>query len=293
MQIQGVGNQQAWQLFKSKQDGSKSEVDKATNVQGNVVAKATSQTVEASQGKTGEKGVIRLLEAGHFKGVADVRLRINFYEELQQIASQEAEGLMESKGPELVNALDDKVQSLGIDNEFSDEVSGLMETFEGAVSSAVTGTKDGQFDVTAALGKIEKAFDDLFVELNKFTPASGEVAVVNNTESVAAADAVSEVQEPIVTTTTDAPEGGNADAVSSDPFTIALGELQKWFGSEMASIADLVTNSTSLSPLSEARGNGKAYARFLETYNALQNTTGATTGGSIESTPVEGVQAVA
>jgi hypothetical protein len=28
------------------------------------------------------RGVIRLLEAGHFKGVADIRLRINFAEEL-------------------------------------------------------------------------------------------------------------------------------------------------------------------------------------------------------------------
>jgi hypothetical protein len=27
--------------------------------------------------------VIRLLQAGHFKGVADVRLRINFHEELR------------------------------------------------------------------------------------------------------------------------------------------------------------------------------------------------------------------
>lgn len=31
----------------------------------------------------GPKGVLRLLAAGHFKGVADVRLRINFHEELQ------------------------------------------------------------------------------------------------------------------------------------------------------------------------------------------------------------------
>ncbi len=35
-------------------------------------------------------GVIRLLEAGHFKGVADVRLRINFHDQLEQRAADKA-----------------------------------------------------------------------------------------------------------------------------------------------------------------------------------------------------------
>ncbi|MHC4950990.1 MAG: hypothetical protein ACYTEU_08410, partial [Planctomycetota bacterium] len=50
----------------------------------------TTATATAQETESGEKtrGVIRLLQAGHFKGVADVRLRINFYDEIQALESQ-------------------------------------------------------------------------------------------------------------------------------------------------------------------------------------------------------------
>ena len=42
------------------------------------------------------KGVLRLLEAGHFRGVADVRLRINFQQEL---SAQQGQSLPELSSP--------------------------------------------------------------------------------------------------------------------------------------------------------------------------------------------------
>ncbi|GAG28056.1 unnamed protein product, partial [marine sediment metagenome] len=53
-----------------------------------------------------EKGVIRLLLEGHFKGVSDVRLRINFNDELtaieaaqmQAVSDEKMEGVLESVG---------------------------------------------------------------------------------------------------------------------------------------------------------------------------------------------------
>ena len=44
--------------------------------------------VNDEAGETKTKGVVRLLQEGHFKGVADVRLRINFHDELTQLSIQ-------------------------------------------------------------------------------------------------------------------------------------------------------------------------------------------------------------
>ena len=47
-----------------------------------------SGTTAKESGKTSEKGVIRKLQEGHFKGVADVRLRTIFHAELQAAKSK-------------------------------------------------------------------------------------------------------------------------------------------------------------------------------------------------------------
>ena len=48
-------------------------------------------TQDVDSSNTRAKGVLRLLEAGHFRGVADVRLRINFFDELSAKATADAQ----------------------------------------------------------------------------------------------------------------------------------------------------------------------------------------------------------
>ena len=48
-------------------------------------AMTAQEGAKAAPGETKVRGVIRLLQQGHFKGVADVRLRINFFDELSAI----------------------------------------------------------------------------------------------------------------------------------------------------------------------------------------------------------------
>lgn len=58
------------------------------------------ESPEASPARA--KGVLRLLEEGHFKGVADYRLRINFFDELSELglinAPAEETGAVEDPG---------------------------------------------------------------------------------------------------------------------------------------------------------------------------------------------------
>ena len=61
-----------------------------TSIRDTILASGKSETKEPSAEETGKtKGVIRNIKAGNFKGVADIRLRINFHEELAADRSQE------------------------------------------------------------------------------------------------------------------------------------------------------------------------------------------------------------
>ncbi len=68
------------------EDGA-DEVRKKTQSQATIGEPPVTDELEPTEGEDTEetqeaKGVLRLLQEGHFKGVADIRLRINFSEEL-------------------------------------------------------------------------------------------------------------------------------------------------------------------------------------------------------------------
>ena len=63
-------------------------------------------TVQQTTEDSDSDGVLRLLQEGHFKGVSDIRLRINFYNELaaieaqqlQAVADEQIDGILQSVG---------------------------------------------------------------------------------------------------------------------------------------------------------------------------------------------------
>ncbi|MHC4692251.1 MAG: hypothetical protein ACYS67_05890 [Planctomycetota bacterium] len=93
------------------------ELKAAETVESPVTEKesAVDETTESSD----SRGVLRLLQEGHFKGVADIRLRINFHDELaaieagklQAIAEEQIEGILQSVGT-IVGGLIEESESL-------------------------------------------------------------------------------------------------------------------------------------------------------------------------------------
>ncbi|MGE5296238.1 MAG: hypothetical protein ACM3VT_15560 [Solirubrobacterales bacterium] len=89
MNIDGISSDRYWALD-SRNSGRSHRVETA----GGEVRKKTATSAEETESPVVDtpdsepsdtqeaRGVIRLLQEGHFKGVADVRLRINFAEEL-------------------------------------------------------------------------------------------------------------------------------------------------------------------------------------------------------------------
>ncbi len=89
-------------------------------------------------------GVIRLLEAGHFRGVADVRLRINFFDQLAARAKAVAQPAVERESRQLVDTVTSKVDELigqlAADVETQNALDGLVVEFDSAVQAATRAT---------------------------------------------------------------------------------------------------------------------------------------------------------
>ena len=67
---------------------------------------------ESEEGQDKLPGVLRNLQAGHFKGVADVRLRINFFEELSALASQQSRSTAQAEVGTLLTTVNEQVDQL-------------------------------------------------------------------------------------------------------------------------------------------------------------------------------------
>lgn len=88
MNVESIASDRYWALgrgnsVRSHQVESGDEVREQSPSLAEETESPVVETPDPTQDDADEtRGVIRLLEAGHFKGVADIRLRINFVEEL-------------------------------------------------------------------------------------------------------------------------------------------------------------------------------------------------------------------
>lgn len=234
--------------------------------------KAGAETGEArpvQQSEQQEKGVVGLLQEGHFNGVADIRLRINFYDQLQLSAAEKSGETLATGSQELVTELESKVAEFG--GEFGiggEAVEEMMTAFKEEAEGLIGGIADGEFDPAAVLGGLGTAFEDLITALQDFAPApEGEDSGVD-TPAAAEESAVAEVD----TATGDDP--GLVTDTEPSAFTVALQSLQDWFAAEIETLEKPVGDMQALPDLSEPRGNGVAYNRFLEIYRELGGETG-------------------
>ena len=219
------------------------------------------------------KGVVRLLMEGHFKGVADVRLRINFMDELRQAAGARAEesfreGLAELAGnvPETTTkALEGLLNDGRLTKEDVDQaIEDFALTAEGIMAQADEGGTEG------ALIQLGDALSALESYLGEALLAGDEPPV--------------EYTEDGSTTVTPQSDGGNAaagsvESVPESTSALSASPLEK-LHAELAGLLQKLTESVeqsgALPPLSQPNGNGRTYAMFLATYSEMTGDAGAT-----------------
>ncbi|MCP4608652.1 MAG: hypothetical protein GY845_08055 [Planctomycetes bacterium] len=194
-----------------------------------------------------EKGVIRNLLAGHYKGVSDVRLRINFFEELaaieaaevQTVTAEKVGGVLESVGGVVTEFVEG-------DNELTPEQSaGVMDLHDTFSQAAGESQNEPTADLTTAFDDFVKGLRDLFAPPVK-TPEENTIP---------------ETEDDGTTESNSTPEL---------PWQTFLDNLQSAFTTASDELTKAVTDLQILPELSEPNGNGVAYEKFLAIYNDLR-----------------------
>ncbi len=110
------------------------------------------------------KGVLRLLQEGHFRGVADVRLRINFHEELMALQDEAVRSVAPDKLQSITDAVNAQVDALIESGSLTEEqqaaVAELRQSFSDTVQQLTDeflGAEGSQSDALAA--GLQDAFD--------------------------------------------------------------------------------------------------------------------------------------
>jgi hypothetical protein len=129
-----------------------------------------------------QRGVIRLLQEGHFKGVADLRLRINFFHELsaQAVASalpvvrQKATDLAVTVGTQLAGLAD----TLAVDEQTQQALDAGRAEFEAGVQAANEQfASGGTLNRDSLIQALQSAFGQLFDTVRvALTPAAPQDA---------------------------------------------------------------------------------------------------------------------
>ena len=229
---------------------------------------------EAHAGEGRAKGVLRLLQEGHFKGVADVRLRINFHEAItQRQTAQVKEAAREGVGA-IVETVASEVNALIESSELGEDqaaaLGDLLSTFAAAAEEAETSFRASNTprDLMSAL---QDAFDTLQASVQALF--ASEEAALDEASPSPAAEGVASADAPA--------DGGDVDASGAgisedDPMLLSdfLSRLAETFTHALGGLHETIQSTDVLPPLSEPNGNGKAYARFVAQYNELRSSAG-------------------
>jgi hypothetical protein len=209
-----------------------------------------------SNGETKVPGVIRLLQEGHFKGVADVRLRINFHDQLQGIAGASQSLALEPGGASVVSAVEEAVNALLASDDLTDEqrteIQNLLDKFIDNVDQISADNGDDFF------ANIKSAFAEFSTGLREFLGVGLELAPAEETTPVEGVDAGAAVGE----------EPSETPGLSIEELVAAI---ESAFSEAIAALQEAVAQAGSILPeSSEPNGNGVAYQKFVDILEGLQ-----------------------
>ncbi len=220
------------------------------------------------------KGVVRNLQEGHFKGVADVRLRINFFEELNTIENGEIQKLVGEKVPGVTDSVNANLEILLSSDELSEEqvtsISEHMETFTQSVDLMKEDFLNAaQPSKEALILGLNSGFEEFITSLNLVLLPTEPEPLDDNSASE---DVGVEESLPVNPVGEENDENiGSDQAVESETnFQDFISNLRTTFAESLIELTNALNDSKILPDLSEPNGNGKAFDKFLAIYNNLQ-----------------------
>jgi hypothetical protein len=293
MNINAVQNQMVNHLSFNKVQKSKESLPSVPDP-----VQAVSEAPETENNAEGQKGVLRLLQEGHFKGVADVRLRINFHDEISAMENEQLKSVVDEETDKFINTITGFLESQELNDE---DLKAVSDAF---IADAENAKSDFLMDEDPStdklLGDLKAAFEDLLAGLESLIPvkASEELAPVLTGEIVETVIDTVEGEDPVIlvlaeeTPVVDLPLEEMPEApVPEEPIAIdestagvlpveaedntaaqiaqLIEELTSLFDAAVGGLKDTLSNTSALPELSEPKGNGGAFEKFLNIYNDL------------------------
>jgi len=210
------------------------------------------------------KGVIRNLQAGHFKGVADVRLRINFHDEIAAMEQAQRDSVTQAGVSEITNSVNSEIESLIQSGELDEQTAAAVAEIQAAFTSAATQAADDP------IGQLKVGFDELISSLTAAVAPLPEPPAEEPAEIPAPAEGaeISALKSAI-------PADDEIPAIEETPsfdFDQFISQLIDTFTTKMNELETSLNNIRVLPELSQPRGKGAAYDKFLAIYNQLNGT---------------------
>jgi hypothetical protein len=246
---------------------------KVTTVEETTPVAVSANDVESVESTESARGVIRNLLDGHFRGVADVRLRINFAEEIAALeadkaAEQTRTGISNINGM-VVSEIESFLGTEGLDEGLSAVISDGIAAFspvEGAVDPSITVPVSPDSDPIAQLQSTFSAYIDsirtALVELPQDVP-----------EDVTETPYDSLLDESL-TPETEVPATGEGSTVPDWRLVVEqfITDLSLSFEAAVSDLRTELESLTVLPELSQPNGQGRAYDKFLSIYNEMRQT---------------------
>lgn len=240
---------------------------------------ATEPEVDASLKESGKAaGVIRKLQAGQFRGVADIRLRINFNDQLQALQTQKTSQAVDSAIPAIIDSQTSEVTNFletgTVDSEIAGKISSASQLFADEIEN-IAGGIQSQVQAGDLIAQLQSSFDNFISELSQIDIAGQEPEEVDEVivedQSANATTLKNDDLSIMATLQSDAVEGNIETSSELVDMSQLIASLTESFNSELDSLISDLANSSVLPPISEPNGNGGAYEKFMKIYNNMND----------------------
>jgi cell division septation protein DedD len=266
-----------------------SEASESTGDAASISQSTNSSAAAPARGGESAKtpGVLRLLDSGHFHGVAELRHRIRLFDQLSstdQIPGQSTLPAQVSDLTTLINTqIDNLLGGLDLTAEQADSIASLRQGFASTVTQALAeqGTSP---DLTNLRSVLQGAFGSLLDQVRNTLatttdpgavdpPVDGESrGSTNSTENPQAVDPT-ESPDAIDPQETTVPTPQPTTPESADVLADAFASLTQTFSDGLNQLSQnlLPSGSGGRDPIASDPGHGRAYQKFLAIYNSLRS----------------------
>lgn len=234
------------------------------------------------------QGAMRLLQEGHFKGVAALRLRINFFDQLPALEQESIQAIAQEGIAELTLVMQEQVDDLNngglIGEESLPQLAELADTFISEMQSSVAGeTLDQQQLITTLelhYGNFRTALQNLLQPPEPTPTQATEPAqqpaiagifteadqgVENSPLAISPLEGELPAGQAAVSPSNPAEESGSHAQLAA-----SLDVLDSTFRNQLSGIEERLQDSSLLSVPEQPNNNGAAFQKFVTTYREMQ-----------------------